>query len=334
MAEATGTFDTYTAVGNREELANAIYMLSPEDTPLLTLLGREPVTSTHPEWQSDSLAAPADNAQLEGDTFSYSAPSTTSRLGNYTQISYKTLLVSRTQEKTSKAGRKSELKYQLRKQGAELKKDMEFAYISNKASVAGAAGTSRHLAGFPAWLTTNVNRGSTGSSGGFSSGTGLVSAATDGTKAAFTKANMDTVLRTTYQSGGNPTTMMLSPANKVVFSGFTGIASLRANQNQGSHKQMAIFQGADVYVSDFGVIDVVPNRVMVAGSDQTPSQNVLFITPDMAKVGIFDDIQMISPAQDSDGSKRVLIVEHSLIMRNEAAHGVCADTFGIDGTTT
>lgn len=29
MAQKTNTFDTYTAIGNREELANAIYNISP-----------------------------------------------------------------------------------------------------------------------------------------------------------------------------------------------------------------------------------------------------------------------------------------------------------------
>lgn len=331
MAQATGTFDTYDAVGNREELAEAIYMITPEDTPLMTLLGREPVRSTHPEWQTDTLATPASNAQIEGNEWTFADFTATSRVGNYTQISDKKVLVTRTQDKTLKAGRKSELKRELKKKGTELKKDMEFALLQNQASVAGAAATARQFGGFRAWLATNDDLGATGASGGFNSGTGLVDAATAGTQRAFTKALMDSVIQSTYTAGGNPNTIMVSPYNKRVFSGFAGIAELRSNQDQGKKKQMTIFAGADMYVSDFGVLTVIPNRVMA--TDATTASNVFIIDPDKAKVGIFDDIQMHEAAKTGDAEKRVLNVEYTLVMRNEAAHGVVADTFGLTLST-
>lgn len=331
MAQATGTFDTYDAVGNREELAEAIYMITPEDTPLMTLLGREPVKSTHPEWQTDTLATPAANAQIEGNEWTFAAFTATSRVGNYTQISDKKVLVTRTQDKTLKAGRKSELKRELKKKGTELKKDMEFALLQNQASVAGDSSTARQFGGFRAWLATNDDLGATGASGGFSSGTGLVVAATNGTQRAFTKDLMDSVIQATYTAGGNPNTIMVSPYNKRVFSGFAGIAELRSNQDQGKKKQLTIFAGADVYVSDFGVLNVIPNRVM--STDAATARNVFIIDPDKAKVGIFDDIQLHEAAKTGDAEKRVLNVEYTLVMRNEAAHGVVADVFGLTATT-
>lgn len=331
MAEATGTFDTYSAVGDREELANAIYMISPEDTPLMTLIGREPVKTTHPEWQTDVLATPASNAQLEGNEWTFSAFDPTTRVGNYTQISDKKIIVSRTQDKTLKAGRKSELKRELRKKGTELKKDMEYALLQNSASVAGNSTTARNLGGFPSWLTTNAARGSSGADGGFSSGTGLTVAATDGTQRAFAKSDLDDVIQEAYAAGGNPNTIMLSPYNKRIFSGFTGIAQLRSNQGQGSKSQLTIFAGADLYVSDFGTLNVVPNRVM--STDAGTARNVFVLSPDMAKVGIFDDIQMHQVAKTGDAEKRALNVEYTLIMRNEAAHGVVADVYGLTAST-
>lgn len=331
MPQATGTFDTYDAVGNREELSEAIYMITPEETPLMTLLGREPVKSTHPEWQIDVLATPAANAQVEGNEWTFTDFDATSRIGTYTQISDKKVLVSRTQDKTLKAGRKSELKRELKKKGVELKKDMEFALLQNQASVAGASGTARQLAGFRAWLATNDDLGGTGASGGFNTGTGLVVAATPGNLRAFSKTLMDSVIQSTYTAGGNPNTIMLSPYNKGVFSGFAGIAELRSNQDQGKKKQLTIFAGADVYVSNFGVLNVVPNRVMP--TDATTASNVFIIDPDKAKVGIFDDIQMHEAAKTGDAEKRVLNVEYTLLMKNEAAHGVVADVFGLTATT-
>lgn len=331
MAEASGTFDTYDAVGNREELANAIYMISPQDTPLMTLIGREPVKTTHPEWQTDTLATPASNAQIEGNEWTFSDFDPTSRVGNYTQISDKRIIVSRTQDKTLKAGRKSELKRELRKKGTELKKDMEYALLQNNASVAGNSSTARELGGLPSWLTTNAARGTSGADGGFSSATGLTVAATDGTQRAFAKTDMDDVIQQAYAAGGNPNTIMLSPYNKRVFSGFTGIADLRSNQGQGSKSQLTIFAGADMYVSDFGVLNVVPNRVM--STDAGTARNVFVLSPDMAKVGIFDDIQMHNVAKTGDAEKRALNVEYTLVMRNEAAHGVVADVFGLTSST-
>lgn len=327
MAQVTGAFDTYESVGNREELSDAIYMITPEDTPLMTLLGREPVKSTHPEWQTDTLATPAANQKVEGDEWTFSEFTATSRVGNYCQISDKLIAVTRTQDKTIKAGRKSELKRELKKKGTELKKDMEFALLQNNASVAGAEGTARELGGFPAWLETNDSRGNTGADGGFNPSTGLVDAATPGTQRAFTKTLLDDVIQSTYASGGNPKTVMLSPYNKRVFSGFTGIAELRSNQGQGSRSQLTIFAGADVYVSDFGTLNVIPNRVM--STDTTTASNVFVIDPDKATVGIFDDISMHEAAKVGDAERRALVVEYTLVMRNQAAHGVVADVYGI-----
>jgi hypothetical protein len=331
MVQVTGAFDTYQAIGNREQLADAIYMITPEETPLMTLIGRAPIDGTHPEWQTDKLAAPAANAQVEGDTWNFAAFTPTARVGNYTQISDKKIVVTRTQEKVIKAGRKSELKRELKKQGAVLKKDMEYAILSPKASVAGTSAVARQLAGFPSWLTTNVDRGATGTNGGFQSGTGLVNAPGPGTKRAWTAALLDNVLQTTYQNGGNVSTVMVSPYNKRVFSGFAGIAQLRANQNNQSHEQLAVFAGADTYVSDWGVLAIVPNRVMA--TDATVAGQVLCIDPSMANVGIFDDIQMYEAAKIGDAERRVLVVEYSFVNRNEAAHGIVADVFGLTAAT-
>lgn len=331
MTQVAGSFDTYEAVGNREELSEAIYMITPEETPLMTTLGREPVKSTHPEWQMDDLATPATNAQIEGDEWTFTEFNPTTRVGNYTQISDKKVAVTRTQDKTIKAGRKSELKRELKKKGTELKKDMEFALLQNNASVAGAGGTARELGGFPAWLETNTVRHGAGADGGFNTGTGLVDAASPGTSAAFSKTDLDSVIQQCYQSGGNPTTIMLSPYCKGVFSGFTGIAALRSNQGQGSKSQLTIFAGADMYVSNFGTLTVVPNRVM--STDAATASNVFVIDPDKAKVGIFDDIQMHDVAKTGDAERRVLNVEYTLLMKTEKAHGVIADVFGLTSST-
>src|ERR1043166_8045684 len=137
MAQVTNTYETYDAVGNREELADKIYQITPEETPFLSLIGRKPVASVHPEWQTDTLASP-DTAtnQPEGNDWTFGAISPTARVGNYTQISDKKIIISRTQDRTSKAGRKSELAREVAKKGVELRIDMEVICLSNQASLA------------------------------------------------------------------------------------------------------------------------------------------------------------------------------------------------------
>jgi hypothetical protein len=312
-------------------------MITPEETPLLSLLGREKVESRHPEWSTDTLATPVtSNQQVEGDEYSYSQITPTTRIGNYTEIARKAYIIARTQEKSLKAGPKSELGRERRKKGVELKKDMEASLLANKASVAGAAATPRVAGGLAAWLTSNDSRGSGGSDGGFNSTTSVVDAATNGTQRAFSKAILDAVILSSYTNGGSPTTLMVSPYVKTVFSnlmtgaGTTGIAQT-SNSVKGS-EQATIYAAADTYRSDFGVIDVVPNRVMAAVGASL-ARNALLIDPDMAAVGIFDDIFEDRPAKTGDAEKRVLLCEFTLIMKNQAAHGIAADLYGMTASS-
>lgn len=330
MAQVANTFETYDAVGNREELADKIYQITPEETPFLSLIGRKPVVSTHPEWQIDALASPdTDNNQPEGNDWSFGAITPTSRVGNYTQISDKRIIISRTQDKTSKAGRKSELAREVAKKGVELRIDMEAISLSNQASSAGSGNgaTNRKLGGFRAWLSTNDNI--SGASGGFNSGTGVVDAATNGAQRAFTKTILDAVILSTYNAGGSPKTLMLSPYAKTVFSTFMSDSNVAPQRFETPAKsQTTIVAAADMYLSDFGTISVVPNRQM-ARAGATVARNAFLIDPRMVSLGVFDDIQIQKPAKTGDAEKRVLNVEYTLLVNNEAAHGVAADLYGM-----
>lgn len=334
MAQVTNTYDSYDSNRNREEFANAIHMITPEETPLLSLLGREKVESRHPEWSTDTLRTPvATNQQVEGDDYAYSQITPTTRIGNYTEIARQGYIISRTQEGSLKAGMKSELGRERRKKGVELRTDIEVSLLSNKASVAGAAATARVAAGFPAWLTTNDSRGSGGSDGGFNSTTSVTDAATNGTQRAFSKAIFDAVILAANVAGGNPTTFMCSPYVKTVFSTLMQSANTPTiYSNVKGNDQATIYGGADTYRSDFGVIDVVPNRQM-ARAGAAVARNGLLIDPDMASVGYFDDIFEDKPAKTGDAEKRVLLAEYTLVMKNQAAHGVAADLYGMTSTS-
>lgn len=332
MAQVSNTFETYDATGNREELADKIWNITPEETPFLSLIGRKPVDSVHPEWQTDSLATPdTTNNRPEGNDWTYDALTATSRVGNYTQISDKPIIVSRTQDKTSKAGRKSELAYQVAKKGRELKTDMEAIVLSNQAASAGSgnAATNRTAAGFRAWIATNDDMGSGGSSGSFSNG--IQGAATNGTQRAFTKAILDSVILSTHNAGGNADVFMCSTYVKTVFSTILDDANVVPLRKEIKSGQATIVAAADMYQSDFGLITVVPNRQMTRAGAAV-ARNGFLIDPEMVSLGVFDDISIEKPGKTGDAEKRVLVTEYTLLVNNEAAHGCAADLYGLSAS--
>lgn len=333
MAQIANTFETYDAVGNREELADKIWMITPEEVPFTSLIGRKSVESVHPEWQTDTLATPVTtNNQPEGNDWSFDPIVATTRIGNYCQISEKSIIISRTQDNTSKAGRKSELAREIVKKGTELKTDIEVTLLSNQAASAGTGNgaTNRTSAGFRAWLTTNDDLGSGGSSGSFAAG--IQGAATNGTQRAFSKAILDSVILSTYNAGGNPDVLMVSPYVKTVFSRILDDADVVPLRKELKSGQAVIVAAADTYLSDFGLITVVPNRQM-ARAGATIARNAFLIDPSMVTMGVFDPIQKHTPAKTGDAEKRVLNTEYTLVVNNEAAHGVAADLFGLTAST-
>jgi hypothetical protein len=310
------TYQTYTAIGQREDLANVIYNISPTDTPFMTSVGKTSATAVYHEWQKDSLAAVnTSNAVVEGAAASDATLSPTTRIGNRTQISAKTVKVSGTLETVNKAGRKSEKAYQLAKASAEIKRDMEAILLSNQVASAGDATTARTLGGLQAWLNTNYSGGTSGTAG--ASGT---TARVTGTDRAFTQAILNTVIQSAYVAGGSPTILMVTPAQKVVASTFAGIAT--RYKDIPSNVQASIIAAADVFVSDFGTISIVPNR-FIPNSD---NDDVAFLLdPEMASVAYLRPFQTNELAKTGDADVTQLLVEYTLEVKNEAAHGIIAD---------
>tara|TARA_B100001123_G_scaffold15750_1_gene17822 strand:- start:344 stop:1132 length:789 start_codon:yes stop_codon:yes gene_type:complete len=254
-----------------------------------------------------NVAAAAANAHIEGDEYAFTAVTPTVRLGNYTQISRKTVIVSGTQQAGNNAGRDSEMAYQLAKNSKALKRDMETALTGKVAKAAGATGTARTLGGLETWTSTNKSRGTNGA------GAGAGAAPTDGTQRAFTETILKAVIQSTYSSGGDPSVLMVGPFNKGVVSGFTGRSSAR--QMIGATKIQA---AADLYASDFGDLKVIPNRFQ-------RERSAFILDPEYWSVAYFRDFKQEEVAKTGDAIKRALLVEYTLIAKNEAASGVCAD---------
>jgi len=312
MAQPTNLFDTFETVGIREDLVDVIYNISPEDTPILSAIPRTAAKSTKHEWQLDSLATPATNAVIEGDDATIDALSATTRAFNFCQIADKVIALSGTQSAVDAAGRADEMAYQIAKKSKELKKDMEFDLIEPNVQVSGSATAARELGSIPTWLKTN---GDAGTSGTLSTGSGT-DLPGSGTDRDLTETILKTVIKEVYESGGEMDMLVCPPSVKQVISGFN------ANTTRfGPAEAKTEFAAIDVYSSDFGDLRVVPNRVMAV----TDAKDVFIIQRDMMATAYLRDFQVQDLAKTGDSEKKQLLVEYTLEVRNEAAHGIILD---------
>ncbi len=316
MAQATGTFSSYDGVGNREDLSDIIYDVSPSETPFLSAIKKVKAKGVYHEWQKDALAAAADNKHIEGDDASPTAPSASTRLGNYCQIMKKHVVVSGTQEAVDKAGRKSEVVYQTKKRMKEIKLDLEKAMIGiaavGNARVAGNDTTAREMGSIETYILSNTSLGATGavSSG---DGTDLL---TGGTDRDFAEAQLTSVLQSCYDNGGNPKQLFVSSTNKGVVSGFTGGGTHYVDKDD-----KKLVNSVDVYVGDFHTLTVQPSRQLVG-------DNVLAIDPEYVAVATLRGLAMYDLAKTGDTIRKEMVMEATLEVCNEAAHGLIADTNG------
>lgn len=327
MAAQANTFVSTSAVGNREQLSDIVNRITPEDTPIYTDIGSgEKLTSTHPEWEIDTLAAPAANAQPEGDEYTFAATTPPVRVGNYTQIFRKTGKVSNTQEAVSNAGSVEKIAEQKIKKGIELRKDVELSIVSNSASV---AGSTRVSGGLPSWLTTNVSRGAGGANGGFNQGTKLTVAETTGTQRALAKTLIDTTLGQVYSSGGNVRSMYTAPYVKSVFATIMSDTNVAQQRSEApNNKGVTVNGSVEQYMSPYGLIAIKMDRVMATSA--AVARRAFFIDPDYAS---FDWLRPIAEdpnlAKTGDAKQFVIHGEGTLRVNNEAAHGEIADIFGL-----
>ena len=309
MAIYTDAYETFDSSDRSEDLANVIYNISPTDTPFMSSIGTGSAASTLHEWQTDSLAAAATNVVMEGDNLPSRALSATSKLLNYTQISTKPVVVTGTQEVIAKAGMTSEMAYQIAKAGKELKRDMEFDLTGVNVATVGSSGTGRRLRGYEAWCNTNDAHGSGGSTHG------TTGAVTDGTQRVLTESLVKTSLKACYDQGGNPDLMLVGSFNKQKVSGFTG-NSTRMDMAE----DRSLVATIDVYVSDFGEVRVVADRIL-----RSSGRTTHIVDTEMWSTAMLRPFQVQDLAKTGDSEVKQLLVEYTLVSKNEAASAKIAD---------
>ena len=326
MAVPTMALQTYQGIGNREDLEDAFYMISPTATPFLTMCGRKKAEATYHEWQTDELAAAANNIQIEGDDASGGTSVPSVRYGNYIQNSSKYAVVTDDQQAVTSAGNVNKMAHQVAKRMSELKLDMEFALTQNNKSSAGSATVARQLGSLESWLWNSSGAATAGNSitVGDSAATTpsfaslVVAGPTDASStAAFLVANLKTVIANCWTSGGDPQIIMVGGGTKQVVSGFAGIATLYREAGKTS-KGTAIVGAADLYISDFGEHRVIPNRVQ-------RNRTAFVLDMDFWDVAYLRSISQKEIARTGSATKRFIDVAYTLVAKNPKSSGKAAD---------
>lgn len=319
MGVTANTNETYDVSTIREDLQDALISISPTETPFMSAVGRRNVTNTYFEWPVVELAAAStSNVVIEGEAApGNDAPTNALRLANYTQISDKVVEVSDTAEAVNGAGDAQTVAKQIAYKLKELKRDMEQMLVGhNNAAVAGASGTARETASLSAFLRTNVDRGDGGASGTLSGTTSGYpdAAATDGTARALTEDMLNDVITACWDQGSEPSIILCgSGVKRKISSTFTGNATkFREISDQ------KLVAAVDLYVSDFGELQVVPSRFI-------RSRDVFVLDPSMARVGYLSNTKQTELARTGHSERRLISVEYGLQVDTEKAHGVVAD---------
>lgn len=310
MAQIANTFATFSAVGNREELADAIYNIAPEETPFVSSIGKGKAMSVFPEWQTDTLAAAANNKVEQGNSAAVAALAATKRTGNRTQISEKTFGVTGTQEVVDKAGRKSEVAYQKAKKMVELKRDIEYAAINNGTAIAASAGVAPQARGLAGWLATN---NSIGAAPGAAPNPDTNTAPVDGVLRSITEAMLKDVAQKCWEQGGDPSMLFVPGALRAAVSAFTGAAT-----KFDKTEDKTLFATVEVYVGDFG-------RYSIVNSRHQRARDVFLVDPNQFELLTLRSMKSSPLAKTGDSENYMINTEWTLKSKQEAASGAIRD---------
>lgn len=311
MALPADTLTSFSAVGNREDLSDIVYDVSPTDTPFLSAIPKTKATGTKHEWQTVALAAASGtNKVLEGDPATTDAANVNTRVYNYRQISDKVARVTGTQEAVTNAGRKAKMAQQMEMKLKELKKDVEMRLLGNYASAVGNATTEPECAGLQAWVKTNIDKASdaTASAG---NGTDIH---TDGTARALQESQVEAALALAWTNGGNPTIGFLNAFQKRKFASFSGSST---KTSDGDKKK--VVNSVDIYIDPLG------NEVRLVPCRQCPTDVIYFVDTEMVKFAPLRDFKSWDLAKDGDSDRKQILVEYTLEVCNEKGHAAVYD---------
>jgi hypothetical protein len=322
IAGATSTYDM--SASNREDLWDVISNISPMDRPFTQNIERIRAKATRHDWLTDSLNSASSNKQLEGDVTSFSTAVAITKLSNTCQIMKKAFVVTGTQEAVDKAGRRSEIKYQLQKAGNELLRDLEWTALSAQVGSAGSQTVARAMAGAEAWIPSTDNSGN-GVRGGAADSSGSTAAYTspgggavaDGTNTTLSSTGLLTALGLAWTDGGDVDTIMTNTFQRSRIKGFGNLATNQIQLNK-SGEAAKIVDSVEVYLSDYGKHKLVLNRHL-------RPETVMCFQMDKWALAELRPMFTETLAKTGDGESRHIIWEGTLVCRNPDASAKISD---------
>jgi hypothetical protein len=318
----------------REDVMNKIWDISRIPLPFTDMVGTASAKNSYKEWTTDELAAPdVTNAVVDGSDATGNNTATGLRVGNHHQISDKVVRVSYRADASDTIGRAKELSYQLMRRQQELRRDVEAIALENQASVAdNGDAIAGKVGGLPSWIATNYTPRTGGSAGGFATGTGLTVAFTPATAvAALTEAEVRDRIEDVYNEGGNASKMMTIPGlvrkfSEYLFTSSARVATLMSDQGK-SQEKAAAMGSVNVFVTDFGTLDLVPNRLQqkqtTASADD--SAIVFYLDPEYLSLCYMKGYRTDPLAKTGLAENRQMCVDWSLIVNTEKAHAMSTD---------
>jgi hypothetical protein len=313
MTQAVGAHSSYdepiATGGNREDLSDVLFDVSPTETPFITAAKKGKSTATNHEWLIDELEDPADNAHIEGDDAAPVDAASRTRLGNYTQIFKKHAVVTGTQERVLKGGGvKSEMAYQVSRRMKAMKRDAERAMIGvANAKVAGNDTTPRELGSFESYMEAGTYLGGAGFAA--PSGNG-VDAGTPGTGRALTEDILKGALEALWNnSGGNENVQAICGSHvRGVISTFTAASTRYVTTDD-----KKLVASIDVYDGDFHTVTVTPDRY----SDPT---SLFLLDSEYVQVADLRSVSTKDLAVTGDSTRKEVVWETTLEICNPEAH--------------
>lgn len=288
--------NTYTTVGNREDLSDVIADLFADDVPFFAMARKIKATATKHEWTADNLNSVDKTGVIEGASLTYTKGAFRVRHANYTMIRLRNWEVTHTQQKVTTAGVKNDVKRELLKAMKELIVDYDAVFQNSAQTAAGDTGTGRVARGIQSAIKTNTANGTGGG---------------NSANIALTENSVNERLDEVWTAGGNPRALFCNGYQKrVISNNFTAKTGFTFNVEASARKAI---NNINSYEGSFGTLDVIPDRNHM-------KQRVTIVDPDMVRIAVLRDIQQFKGAKTSSSIKGWVEAEMTLEWGNEKGH--------------
>lgn len=306
---------------------------------LLDMIPTVPVSNSHKTWLEDELEAPTDSSVISGAdaTVANQTMPNAARVGNHAQTNVKVVAVSERAQNVDTAGMSSALDYRTRRKLLELKRDVEYRFLGNQASVADTGDAVKGVtAGLGAWIATNSYSGTGGAPGGYDPNTGLVAAPTVGYARSISLDLIRDAVKAIYDAGGGENGLVLMSVPGVIkeisealrTDGTYNFVSPVANIS-GTQAETQVAQGwTDQAITDFGIrLKLVPNRLQptyTSAGGQDVANLYILDTNYLAK-GFLHDFKVEPLAKVGLSHRRLLSVDWMTVCKLERVQAVIRD---------